>query len=92
LVRPASGTIETAEYTLMLETLTASFNLTPWLLIAPAAVLFLVYKKTPALPALALGVVVGAVLLLVFQREPGAGWGPVWRRWTSSLPGVDSPT
>ncbi len=74
LVRPASGTVETADYTLMLDTLTASFNLTPWLLIAPAAVLYLVYKKTPALPALALGVAVGAVLLLVFQREPGAGW------------------
>jgi len=53
LLRPASGSVETADYVLMLETLSGSFNLTPWLLVAPAAVLFLVWRKTPALPALA---------------------------------------
>jgi NhaC family Na+:H+ antiporter len=74
IVRPASGSVETAEYLLMLSTLSENFNLTPWLLIAPAAVLFLVWKKTPALPALVVGVFVGAALLLLFQRQAGAGW------------------
>jgi NhaC family Na+:H+ antiporter len=74
IVRPASGSVETADYLLMLSTLSSAFNLTPFLLIAPAAVLFLVWKKTPALPALVVGVVVGALLLLIFQHEPGAGW------------------
>ncbi len=72
-VRPASGSVETEEYLLMISTLQAAFNLTPILLAAPAAVLLLVWKKTPALPALVVGVVVGAVLLLVFQWESGAG-------------------
>jgi NhaC family Na+:H+ antiporter len=74
VIRPASGSVETADYLLMVSTLQESFNLTPWLLLAPAAVLFLVWKKTPALPALVVGVVIGAVLLLIFQRVPDGGW------------------
>ncbi len=85
ILRPASGSVETPEYLLMLSTLTASFNLTPWLLIAPAAVLFLVWKKTPALPALVIGVVTGAVLLVVFQWEAGAGWASIAGRVVESL-------
>jgi Na+:H+ antiporter, NhaC family len=73
LVRPASGSVETAEYVLMLSTLSASFDLSLWLLIAPVSVLVLVWRKTPALPALVVGVLIGAVLLLTFQRG-GAGW------------------
>jgi len=74
LVRPATGSVETAEYLEMLATLDSAFNLSPLLLIAPAAVLFLVWKKTPALPSLVVGVGVGAVLFLIFQMDPGAGW------------------
>jgi len=73
IVRPASGSVETAEYLQMLSTLSESFNLTPWLLLAPAAVLFLVWRKTPALPALLVGVIMGAILLLIFQRPSGGG-------------------
>ena len=71
ILRPTSGSVETADYLLMLSTLSASFNLSPWLLIAPASVLFLVWRKTPALPSLVIGVMVGAVLLLIFQRDAG---------------------
>jgi NhaC family Na+:H+ antiporter len=66
--------VETADYLLMLSTLSESFNLTPWLLIAPASVLFLVWKKTPALPSLVVGVLVGSALLLIFQRGTGGSW------------------
>lgn len=85
IVRPASGSVETSDYLLMLSTLSAAFNLTPWLLIAPGAVLFLVWKKTPALPALVVGVVVGAVLLLLFQRAPGETWALTIGRLVASL-------
>jgi NhaC family Na+:H+ antiporter len=85
IMRPASGSVETPEYLLMLSTLSESFNLTPWLLIAPVSVLFLVWKKTPALPALVIGVVVGAVLLLIFQRETGAGLASLLGRLVDSL-------
>ena len=85
IVRPASGSVETSDYLLMLSTLSESFNLTPWLLIAPVSVLFLVWKKTPALPALVVGVVVGALLLLVFQREAGEGAASLIGRLVDSL-------
>jgi NhaC family Na+:H+ antiporter len=85
ILRPATGSVDTPDYLLMLSTLSASFNLSPWLLIAPVAVLFLVWKKTPALPALVVGVVVGAVLLLIFQREAGAGWTSILGRLVDSL-------
>ncbi len=85
IVRPASGSVETSDYLLMLSTISESFNLSPWLLIAPVSVLFLVWKKTPALPALVVGVVVGAVLLLLFQREAGEGAASIIGRLVDSL-------
>ncbi len=85
IMRPASGSVETPDYLLMLSTLSESFNLSPWLLIAPVAVLLLVWKKTPALPALMVGVVVGAVLLLIFQREAGVGLASTFGRLVDSL-------
>ncbi len=85
IMRPASGSVETPDYLLMLSTLSESFNLTPVLLVAPAAVLFLVWRKTPALPALVVGVGVGAVLLLIFQHEVGAGWSGTMGRLLDSL-------
>ncbi len=85
IVRPASGSVETADYLLMLSTLDQTFNLSPWLLIAPGVVLFLVWKKTPALPALMAGVFTGAILLLLFQRDGGAGSAPVLSRMLDSL-------
>lgn len=85
IVRPATGSVETEGYLLMLSTLEASFNLSPFLLIAPGAVLFLVWRKTPALPALVVGVLVGAVLLLVFQRAPGEGLDSLLGRMLESL-------
>jgi NhaC family Na+:H+ antiporter len=69
-----SGSIETPGYLMMLNTLRDSFNLTPLLLLAPIAVLVLVWRKTAALPALMIGVVVGCVLLLLFQRGEGTGF------------------
>ncbi len=71
VLRPASGSVETPDYLQMTATLTESFNLSPWLLVAPACVLFLVWRKTPALPSLVVGVLAGVVLLLVFQRDAG---------------------
>ncbi len=85
IIRPASGSVETADYLLMLSTLDQTFNLSPWLLIAPAVVLLLVWKKTPALPALMAGVATGAILLLLFQRDGGAGSAPVLSRLLDSL-------
>lgn len=93
VVRPASGSVETPEYLQMVATLTESFNLSPWLLIAPACVLFLVWKKTPALPSLVVGVLAGVALLLVFQRDAGpASASDIGRVMTALYSGYVSET
>lgn len=68
VLRPAAGSVETPEYLLMISTLQEAFSLSPWLLLAPALVLSMVLRKTPALPSLMAGVAMGVFLLLVFQR------------------------
>ena len=63
---PAAGATAPLE---MADTLARTFDLTPWLLIAPATVLGLIARKSPPLPALLAGAFVGAVLLLIFQPQ-----------------------
>lgn len=57
------------QVTMVLETLDATFNITPFLFLLPLLVFTLVAKKVPALPALILGCVGGVVMILVFQQE-----------------------
>ncbi len=85
IVRPTAGMVETPEYLMMLSTLSETFNLNPLLLVAPALVLFLVWKQTPALPSLVMGVIVGAVLFLVFQWDQGLGFAGNMDLLVSSL-------
>ena len=49
------------------ETIRRNFNLTPWLLIPPAAVIFLIVKKIPAIPCLIAGILLGGAAYLIFQ-------------------------
>lgn len=57
------------EYVEMVTTLEAGFDLSPWLLTAPAVVLLLIARKTAPLPALIAGTATGSVLLLIFQPQ-----------------------
>ena len=43
------------------------FNITPWLFLVPVVVILLIMKKVPALPAIFIGTVAGAVFALIFQ-------------------------
>lgn len=62
----ASG--ETAGTTAALQAaLSERFNISPLLLIIPAGVIFLIIRKVPALPALFLGMAMGAIAALVLQ-------------------------
>lgn len=54
---------------MVLETISSTFNITPFLFILPLLVFFMVAKKVPALPALVVGCFVGAIFVLVFQQE-----------------------
>jgi len=50
-------------------TLDSNINITPWLLLVPLAVLIMIVRKVPALPAIFVGVVLGALFAVVFQAE-----------------------
>ncbi len=45
------------------------FNITPLLFIVPAAVIFMIVKKVPALPALLGGTLLGALFAIIFQPQ-----------------------
>jgi NhaC family Na+:H+ antiporter len=46
-----------------------SFNLSPFLLLVPAILIFIIVKKVPALPSLLIATLVGAIAALIFQPE-----------------------
>ncbi len=49
------------------QSILATFDVTPWLFLVPLAVLVLVLKKVPAIPALLIGTLLGALFALIFQ-------------------------
>jgi NhaC family Na+:H+ antiporter len=49
--------------------ISSNFTLTPWLFLVPAAVIFMIIKKVPALPALLVGALLGGVFALIFQPQ-----------------------
>lgn len=51
------------------EALQAHFTITPWLFLVPGIVVLLIFKKVPALPALLVGALAGAVFAFVFQPQ-----------------------
>lgn len=47
--------------------LTSTFNITPWLLLVPIFLIVVIVKKTPPLPSIMFGVLLGGVFALIFQ-------------------------
>jgi NhaC family Na+:H+ antiporter len=53
-----------------LQTAIASkFNITPWLFLVPVAVILLIIKKVPAIPALLIGSLLGGLFAVIFQPD-----------------------
>jgi NhaC family Na+:H+ antiporter len=59
--------VETGDVSLMLETIQSSFRISPWLLLPPLLVIFMVIFRIPALPALLGGALLGAVVAAIAQ-------------------------
>jgi len=53
----------------ILTAISSKFNINGWLFLVPASVVFLIIKKVPALPAIFIGALLGAVFALIFQPE-----------------------
>jgi NhaC family Na+:H+ antiporter len=61
----ASASLESVET--ITTTLTASYTISPWLLVPPALILLMVYFRLPALPAVLIGAIVGGLFASLFQ-------------------------
>src|SRR5690606_16267733 len=59
-----SGNTDT---TIILKSIEATFNISPWLFLVPLVVIILIIKKTSPLIALLMGTLLGAVAALFFQ-------------------------
>lgn len=67
LTNSASGTVtETAS---ILSAIDDKFFISGWLFIVPAVVVILIVRKVPAIPALLLGTLLGALFALIFQPD-----------------------
>lgn len=64
-----SQTAELSQVETILRVMNEQFNITPWLFLLPLAVVLMVAKKIPALPALIIGCLVGAAFVLIFQQD-----------------------
>lgn len=51
------------------DTILEKFNISGWLFLVPLAVLVMIVKKVPAIPALLAGALLGGVFALIFQPE-----------------------
>ncbi len=53
----------------VLNAIDSTFTITPWLFLVPALVIFLIVRKIPALPALFIGTLAGALCAFIFQPQ-----------------------
>ncbi|MRX73129.1 Na+/H+ antiporter NhaC [Bacillus lacus] len=67
------GDVNSQNISEMLAILNQEFVVTPWLLVVPAAVILLVAKKVPALPALTVGVLLGFLAHVFVQGGSMSG-------------------
>ncbi len=53
----------------MQQAIALKYNITPWLFLVPLAVIFMIVKKVPAIPALLFGTLAGGAFAMIFQPD-----------------------
>jgi len=65
---------------LVLQSIQSRFNITPWLLLVPVFLVYIIIRKIPPLPALLAGSLLGGIFAIIFQpdliREVALGLDP----------------
>jgi NhaC family Na+:H+ antiporter len=64
-----SGHVSDVDTEYIRQGIAGNFNTSPWLLLAPVILIAIIVKKTPAVPAMIVGVLLGVVFALLFQRD-----------------------
>ncbi|MGI9544200.1 MAG: Na+/H+ antiporter NhaC [Cyclobacteriaceae bacterium] len=73
----------------VLSTIQGNFNINPWLFLVPVAVIMMIVKRVPALPALLVGVLLGGIFAIIFQPQIVANISEITDNiWKSSYVGV----
>lgn len=60
------GTVEISRFQ---EAIASRFHITPWLFLVPLAVIVLIMRKVPAVPALFIGALLGGLFAILFQSQ-----------------------
>jgi len=61
--------VETSGVEILKQTIESKFNITPWLLLVPAILIFVIVKKVPPLISLFIGSLSATVFAIIFQSE-----------------------
>ncbi len=61
--------VETSGIELLKNTIISKFNITPWLLLVPAILIFVIVKKVPPLVSLFIGSLTASLFAIVFQSD-----------------------
>lgn len=72
-LRFAGKELDASSISVITDTLKATFNINPFLLIPPVVVIVLVVRKFPALPGLLVGAILGAIFAAIFQSGINLG-------------------
>ena len=67
--RFGAGHLDSEKIDTILKTLSGSFSISPWLLLPPILVIFMVVRKVPPLPALFVGTILGGIFAVLFQSR-----------------------
>lgn len=70
-----SGSGEAVATEEILTAITSKFNINGWLFLVPVAVVFMIVKKMPAIPAILIGALLGGIFALIFQPDIVVGIG-----------------
>lgn len=65
----SKGDVDTSQVTVLMDGIENTFNINPILLLPPVVVILAIALKIPALPGIALGAIVGAILAPIFQGD-----------------------
>ena len=60
-----ADSVDTSQVKIILDTLEANFNITPWILIAPLSVILMIVFKIPAIPGMIAGTLIGVVFAVI---------------------------
>ncbi|MAB66084.1 MAG: Na+/H+ antiporter NhaC [Bacteroidetes bacterium] len=63
------GNVEIAETQVILDAISGKFEINFWLFLVPIIMVVLISKKMPAIPAISVGALLGAVFALIFQPD-----------------------